>query len=89
MYSGQHVPGMFFWGYIRINSKTTLPSLEYWLGVRWYTMDNIISIHSFVKIDKHEKCIISLQEKVTNNHKEVLAHQKKLKPILEGMEKKK
>ena len=42
-----------------------------------------------VQIDKHKECIIYLQAKVTDNHKEMIAHQKKLKPILEGMEKKK
>ena len=38
------------------------------------------------QIDKHEERIISLQVKVTDNHTEMIAHQNKLKPILEGME---
>ena len=41
------------------------------------------------QIDKNEECIISLQVKVTDNNKEIIAHQNKLKPILEGKEKKK
>ena len=41
------------------------------------------------QIDKHEERIIFLQEYFTNNHKDMIAHQKKLKPILEGMDKKK
>ena len=41
------------------------------------------------QIDKHKERIIYLQEKVTENHKEMVAHQYKLKPILEGMENKK
>ena len=33
--------------------------------------------------------IIYLQAKVTMNHKEMISHQKKLKPILKGMDKEK
>ena len=38
------------------------------------------------KIDDKEERIIEFQEKVTDNHKDMVEHQKKLKPILEGME---
>ena len=38
------------------------------------------------KIDNNEELIIALQGKVSENHKEVIAHQNKLKPILEGMD---
>ena len=41
------------------------------------------------KMDNHEEHIVTLQAKFTGNHKEMIAHQKKLKPILEGMDKKK
>ena len=41
------------------------------------------------QMDKHEECNISLQAKVTDNNKEMISHKKKLKPIIEGMVKKK
>ena len=41
------------------------------------------------KIDNNEEIIITLQAKVTENHKEMIANQKKFKPVLEGTEKKK
>ena len=41
------------------------------------------------KIYKHEEHIIYLQKNVTENHKEIIAHQKRLKHILEGIDKKK
>ena len=41
------------------------------------------------QMDKHKECNISLQAKVTDNNKEMISHKKKLKPIIEGMEKKK
>ena len=69
-----------------INSNITLPALVEWLGVCWYTMENNISSHSFAKMDKHKGRIISLQVKVSENHKEMIENQKKLKPIIEGME---
>ena len=41
------------------------------------------------KNDQRQELIISLQEKVIENHKEIIVHQKKLKHIIEGMENKK
>ena len=38
------------------------------------------------KIYKQEERIINLQAKVTENHKEMIAHPKNLKHIIEGME---
>ena len=71
------------------NSKINLPSLGDWSGVCWYIMDNNLSKAQLVHIYKNEERIYFLRAKVTENHKEMITHQKKLKPILEGMEKKK
>ena len=62
----------------------TLPSLEYWLGMLVHDGEQYFK-SQIAKIDKHEKRIISLQSKVHENHREMAAHQNKLKPIPEGM----
>ena len=48
-------------------------------------MEFKISRHR-LKIDNNEEHIITLQAKVTENHKKMISHQKKFKLILEGME---
>ena len=48
-------------------------------------MEFKISRHR-LKMDNNEEHIITLQAKVTENHKKMISHQKKFKLILEGME---
>ena len=61
-----------------INSKMTLPSLEYWFGVCWSMMEK--KTKAQIKFfDNNKEHIITLHEKVTRSHKEMITHQKKLK----------
>ena len=38
------------------------------------------------KIDNQYERFVTLQEKFTENHKEIISYQNKFKPILEGVE---
>ena len=99
MDTGQHVPGMFIWRFIKAweiqeryhrNQFKDDPVLTRRLvgcmlvhDVEQYFKAQI------AQIEKHGERIISIQEKVTDNHKEMISHQNKFISILEGMEKKK
>ena len=98
MDAGQHVPGMFLWGFIKaweIQERYLRNQFRYDPTLTGRLV-RLMLVHGgekyfkaqLAQIDKHEEHIISLQAEVTENHKELIAHQKKLKPILGCMENK-
>ena len=90
MESDRHVPGMLLWGFMKAWEIQEHYCRNKFTGI---LVMHMLSHYGeqylkaqLEKNDKREEHIIHLQAKVTDNHKEIISHQKKLKPILEGME---
>ena len=99
MDTGQHVPGMFIWRFIKAWEIQELYHRNQFKDnpVLTRRLVGCMLVHDveqyfkaqIAQIEKHGERIISIQEKVTDNHKEMISHQNKFISILEGMEKKK
>ena len=96
MDAGQRVTGMFLWVYVKYcesqerflrNQFKDDPALTVRLVMRMFLHYGEQTVKAQLAIiDNHKELIINIDAKVTEYHKYIIAHQNKLKPLIEDME---